>query len=237
MKCPHCNAELPDDAGFCVECGKPLSAKPVCRKCGATLEVDWMGCPICLTPTQEKSSYKIGDRGQAGGIVFYDKGNNSDGWRYLEAAPPDLGEAEWGVFAIDVSGTGTAIGCGKQNTRIIADAVVIHYLLGEGIITCDKQNTRIIADDSSKRGKSGTAAQMCDSYAYGGYGDWFLPSRDELDLLYKNLKAKGLGGLDYSYWSSSQSNPSNAWVQRFSDGYHVYTFKMNTNRVRAVRAF
>ena len=28
--------------------------------------------------------YNIGDLGPAGGIVFYDKGNNKDGWRYIE---------------------------------------------------------------------------------------------------------------------------------------------------------
>jgi hypothetical protein len=31
--------------------------------------------------------YKIGDKGPAGGWIFYDKGNRTDGWRYLEAAP------------------------------------------------------------------------------------------------------------------------------------------------------
>ncbi|GHT82791.1 hypothetical protein FACS1894137_02380 [Spirochaetia bacterium] len=30
-----------------------------------------------------------------GGHVFYDKGEYSDGWRYLEAAPKDAGEATW----------------------------------------------------------------------------------------------------------------------------------------------
>jgi hypothetical protein len=39
---------------------------------------------------QGGSSYKIGDTGPAGGIVFYDKGENSDGWQYLEAAPPEF---------------------------------------------------------------------------------------------------------------------------------------------------
>ena len=45
---------------------------------------------------QENRSYKIGDTGPAGGIVFYDKGNNSDGWQYLEAAPPEFEfQANW----------------------------------------------------------------------------------------------------------------------------------------------
>jgi len=34
--------------------------------------------------------YAVGDTGPAGGIVFYDKGSESDGWRYLEAAPTEL---------------------------------------------------------------------------------------------------------------------------------------------------
>jgi hypothetical protein len=39
---------------------------------------------------QGNHSYKIGDTGPAGGIIFYDKGDSSDGWQYLEAAPPDF---------------------------------------------------------------------------------------------------------------------------------------------------
>ena len=36
-------------------------------------------------------AYDIGDIGPAG-YIFYDKKNNSVGWRYLEAAPADLRE-------------------------------------------------------------------------------------------------------------------------------------------------
>ena len=35
-------------------------------------------------------TYKVGDRGPAGGWIFYDKGHYSDGWRYFEAAPADV---------------------------------------------------------------------------------------------------------------------------------------------------
>jgi hypothetical protein len=72
----------------------------------------------------EAPSYKIGDTGPAGGIVFYDKGNNAGGWRYLEAAPAST---EWtGVqWAADggskVGGTKNGIGDGKKNTQAIVD--------------------------------------------------------------------------------------------------------------------
>jgi hypothetical protein len=44
-----------------------------------------------------QQQYKIGDTGPAGGIVFYDKGFVSDGWRYLEATPAGTEfTADWG---------------------------------------------------------------------------------------------------------------------------------------------
>jgi hypothetical protein len=38
-------------------------------------------------PPPVPKAYKVGDTGPAGGLIFYDKGNDSGGWRYLEAAP------------------------------------------------------------------------------------------------------------------------------------------------------
>jgi hypothetical protein len=75
---------------------------------------------------------------------------------------------------------------------------------------------------------------------FGGFNDWFLPSKDELDLMYKNLKVKGLGDFASSfYWSSSEGSNDEAWQQVFSDGRQYYSFcpKFNTYFVRAVRAF
>jgi hypothetical protein len=51
-------------------------------------------------------SYKIGDQYPAGGIIFYDKGIFSDGWRFLEAAPDETDYyAQWGANGKNVAGT------------------------------------------------------------------------------------------------------------------------------------
>ena len=42
--------------------------------------------------------YRIAQKGPAGGWVFFDKGDYSGGWRYLEAAPEGLGDVEWGCY-------------------------------------------------------------------------------------------------------------------------------------------
>jgi hypothetical protein len=84
----------------------------------------------------------------------------------------------------------------------------------------------------------GTAADICANLSLGGYSDWFLPSMDELNLMYANLKLFGVGGFtDNNYWSSSEYILNLAWNQNFGNGDQYYDFKYNTSRVRAVRAF
>ncbi|MCL2211192.1 MAG: DUF1566 domain-containing protein [Treponema sp.] len=158
--------------------------------------------------------YKIGDTGPAGGIIFYDRGFVSDGWRYLEAAPAGTDfTAQWGAYERDVTGTGTAVGSGKRNTELIANRL-------------------------KQLGENDRAAQICVGMEISGFKDWFLPSKDELDLMYKNLKAKGLGGFkDDWYWSSSQFSSSDAWIQVFSNGNQRSSYKGSTLYVRAIRVF
>jgi hypothetical protein len=170
------------------------------------------------TNAQEKT-YKIGDKGPGGGWVFYDKGNTSEGWRYLEAAPEDQGKAKWGCFKKLIPGAkGTAIGTGKANTAAI-------------IKSC---------------GESGIAAKLASSYRGGGKSDWFLPSKDEIKMMYDNLHKSGVGGFadsvydDSFYWSSSEGYSDSfgfAWRQGFADRYPNHGSKDRANRVRAVRAF
>jgi hypothetical protein len=168
--------------------------------------------------------YKIGDTGPAGGIVFYDKGVFTNGWRYLEAAPNDLVPLQWGASGIDINGTSEAVGSGKANTALIAAVL-------------------------EQRGEDG-AALFCAVLDTNGYKDWFLPSYGELDLMRRNLKLKGLGDFGNGlYWSSSQ-HTGNAWVdgqrafaQRFSDGAPAGDMlaggaeKTRIYSVRAIRQF
>lgn len=84
------------------------------------------------------------------------------------------------------------------------------------------------------------AKALCRSYRGGGYSDWYLPTKEELNYIYQNLRKKGIIGGDTWYWSSSSDTNGNAWSQRFSSGYQDYfdyIFKNHTYSVRAIRAF
>jgi len=56
------------------------------------------------TPQAPAPAYQVGDIGPAGGIIFYVKEDNSDGWRYMEAAPQstEWEGIEWGPMDYDV---------------------------------------------------------------------------------------------------------------------------------------
>jgi hypothetical protein len=169
--------------------------------------------PTPAPAPEAPKTYKIGEAGPAGGIIFYDKGNNSDGWRYLEAAPvsAELKDLLWGPNG-EVGGTKVEIGAGKRNTQIIVNHAVT-------------------------AGGNYRAAWLCDTLESGGYDDWFLPSKTELNLMYLNLKERGVGGFSTAqYWSSSEENDY-PWAQQFNDGRQNRYQKHNTYSVRAIRQF
>ena len=178
---------------------------------------------ISIYPFAQETTYSLRDIGPAGGRIFYDKGYYSAGWRYLEAAPAST---EWrgkkwsrkysSYDAELIGGTKTGIGTGQGNTIRIVVWLNSHY-------------------------ETDRAAQLCVALVYGGYSNWHLPSKDELNLMYENLKVFGVGGFtgDF-YWSSSEYTAWSAWYQYFLNGAQFrYNQKWDTNRlrVRAVRAF
>ncbi len=134
------------------------------------------------------------------------------------AAPSDQGQAPWGCSSTVISGAdGTAIGTGAQNTIDIMNG-------------CSQ---------------AGIAARLCGNLVLGGYSDWYLPSKDELNKLYLNKVAIGGFAENAYYWSSTEAsfvisyNSSSwrtAWVQDFIAGSQGYDSRGYGN-VRAIRAF
>jgi hypothetical protein len=87
---------------------------------------------------------------------------------------------------------------------------------------------------------SATILQMRQrSYKSANKTDWFLPSFDELDAMYDNLKAQGVGEFaDESYWSSSEYNANGASSINFTDGTPSLNMgKLSPIHVRACRSF
>lgn len=157
--------------------------------------------------------YKIGDTGPAGGIVFF---ITSNGFNGLEAAPEDLNSVSWGCFNTVITGAdGVTIGTGEQNTLQI-------------LKSC---------------GHNVTAAYLADLYELNGYKDWFLPSKDELNLMYLNIgkgsvTLKNVGGFDDAYyWSSSEIGKDIASIQYFGNNIQIGGFKNIQLRMRVIRAF
>ena len=149
-----------------------------------------------------------------GGIVFYLDGN---GGGLIAATSDQSSGAEWGCVGTVISGAdGMAIGTGNQNTIDIE----------AGCTT------------------PGTAADICANLTLGGYNDWFLPSKDELNEMYLNIgqgNALGLGNIggfagNY-YWSSTEYGNYVAWGQDFTIGGQYNYSKGYGDGVRAVRAF
>ena len=73
------------------------------------------------------------------------------------------------------------------------------------------------------------------------YKDWFLPSKDELNLVYENLYLKSLGSFsDSKYWTSSQIDANTVETIDFKTGIAAPQNKIpvpNNIRARAVRYF
>ncbi len=175
------------------------------------------------------TDYEIGDTGPAGGLIFYDDeddGTDDYGFRYLEAAPAStewIGK-RWGGYGTDINGDDSTIapeldgiGDGASNTA----AIVAEFGTTEPY-----------------EGKSDYAARLADDLEHNGYTDWFLPSKDELDLMYQNLHQQGLGGFaEDLYWSSSEGSSNYAYYQYFSPFSPPTNWKYAEFRVRAARAF
>ena len=186
-------------------------------------------------------------------------------WRFLEAAPKDLRVVN-GVPTVDSSRSGysnadTRYVFGYYRTSDFESNLYVNGTTAYSASNCTgtavgtgRSNTEKLVSmmgastysDNSGSAKTGNyAARLCDilEYTVEGmtYDDWFLPSKDELNLMYTNLHEAGLGGFAgyYYYLSSSEygNYTSSAWVQDFDYGDRVVNSRDYRYRVRPVRAF
>jgi hypothetical protein len=144
-----------------------------------------------------------------GGIVFYVDATGQHG---LIAATTDQSSGiQW------YNGANTT-------TNAVRDGI------GAGMYNTE----RIIAN----QGGGAYAAQLCANYQGGGYGDWYQPSKYELNLLYQQKAAVG-GFASAWYWSSTESvsNANAAWSQNFTSGNQYQAGKFDPVHIRAIRAF
>ncbi len=117
--------------------------------------------------------------------------------------------AQWGCSGTSIAGTSTALGTGLANTTAIVNGCT----------------------------SSISAAALCNNLSSGGYSDWYLPSRDELNKLYLNKTSIG-GFSTVSYWCSTQSASTTAYSINFSSGTGTgFSTKTTLMYVRAIRKF
>ena len=83
------------------------------------------------------------------------------------------------------------------------------------------------------------AEKVAEGYRGGVFSDWRLPTKEELNLVYQNLRKPGIitGTGDDWHWSSSQYHSTIAWAQRFGDGGQVPNSDHYEYAVRAIRSF
>ena len=152
-------------------------------------------------------SYKVGNWGEAG-VIFYDKGEYSDGWRFLEIAPTKSQNRYFGIYSVDVEGLKTELGTGDINTELLVE---------------------VFEKDS--------AAYYAATYSSGGKDDWYLGNVAEMKMCYKNLVDAGknkkkidklveLGKIEkfYStYWEWNDAGTICYLTSEQKDQSHCYT--------------
>ncbi len=174
----------------------------------------------CNNDTPSADEYEIGDRGPAGGWIFYINGNYEKGstdraknWHYLEAASIDLENKQvWGKNGIIGNKAGLENGSFNMSNF---SRNGLHFF---------------------------PAAMACFEYREGGCSDWFLPTKEQLFKMFENLKQKGTGGTweDGPYWSSTENenNDHSAYSWFFGGNGNQSTPERDEScYIRPVRAF
>jgi Protein of unknown function (DUF1566) len=170
----------------------------------------------CYNGTAWYSTVHFIGESYGGGIVFYVYDNGQHG---LIAATADQSTGStWynGIFR-HTGSTGDGLGAGAMNTAMIVAAQLPDNPTGN------------------------YSAKACADYSITvdgiNYGDWYLPSKHELNLLYLQRLIVGGFAIGFFYWSSTEANANDVWFQLFSNGFVNTNGKNSIVYTRAIRAF
>lgn len=108
--------------------------------------------------------FSLGDKGPGGGIVFFDGGDYSKGYRYMEARSLEAAFYDnfvWSPLEFRLIGTSRNFGTGETNTDIYLQKIL---------------NTNPL-----------NAFYSASVFEENGYRDWFIPSVEELKVVFENL--------------------------------------------------
>ena len=157
--------------------------------------------------------YQVGQLA-LGGVIAYilqpgDAGYDANLQKGFVAAGLDQGTSTWGGSGTLTTATATALGTGAANTATILATIPDRPI----------------------------AASVAAAYTGGGFTDWYLPSKDELNKLFINRFTIGNFNTGNLYWSSSDSTTTNAWGQFFSNGSQNAYTKTTGLLIRPIRSF
>ena len=133
------------------------------------------------------------------------------GFAYISAAVDQSSNAEWGCQGTNIA-TSTELGQGIVNTASIV----------AGCAT------------------AGISARLANDLVLNSFSDWFLPSLEELAMMWTELASDGLGSLaNHTYWSSTEASATQAFTVDMNNGNQGTHQKGNTSNryTRAMRRF
>jgi hypothetical protein len=156
-------------------------------------------------------------------------------WGPCPEQPVEVGSLYQGgvVFYVDGNGHGLIAATSDQSIGALWGCedtpITTQNIVGTGLVNTEAIYVTCQTAD--------IAARICYDLELNGYTDWYLPSKDELDLVYQNQAA--IGGFNNGlYWSSSQYTNSTSYYKNFSNGNSSFNFKEGYYyRVRAIRSF
>lgn len=175
---------------------------------------------------QRIKTHEVGEHYQ-GGIIFFVDESKMHG---LIAAKNDANNGEGIQWKNGESGEkivnarANGFKGGESNTRLIIAQQTIDYQEG---------NFAALAAANYSAGDDGAPCETQANHLATCYGDWYLPSIYELDLMAKSALLSSA-----FYWSSTEANVTESWAQEGGTRAQMLIDKsISTPHVRAIRAF